>query len=78
MRVTTALAALGALTAPIASAGFIPGADKDGMYWIKSDSIRAAFIPYGAVLAKFLVNDLYGVQRDIIFGFENERQQGCT
>ncbi|KAH7040640.1 diphthamide biosynthesis protein 1 [Microdochium trichocladiopsis] len=41
------------------------------MYWIKSDHIKAAFIPYGASLAKFLINDQYGIERDIVTGFDN-------
>lgn len=72
MRFTAQLAALGASCLPAALAAAAgAGPDENGFYWIKSDSIKAAFIPYGASLAKFLINDQYGIQRDIVTGFDN-------
>ena len=46
-------------------------ADKDGKYWIRSSKIQAAFIPYGASLSSLIVNDRYGVPRDVAAGFDN-------
>ncbi|KAJ3341133.1 hypothetical protein HDU93_005542 [Gonapodya sp. JEL0774] len=46
-------------------------ADENGLYWIKTDKIQLAFIPYGAALTHFLINDKNGIQRDIVAGFDN-------
>ncbi|CAJ2511984.1 Uu.00g076090.m01.CDS01 [Anthostomella pinea] len=74
MRLNTAsLTALGALLLPSVSAqaNGTSGPDKNGMYWIYSEGLSAAFIPYGASIAKLLINDQYGIQRDIVGGFDN-------
>ncbi|KAL6355004.1 hypothetical protein LRP88_12362 [Fusarium phalaenopsidis] len=47
------------------------GPDKDGKYWISGDGIEAAFIPYGASITNLLVNDQYGISRDVVAGFDN-------
>lgn len=64
------VAAAGALLLPLVSADG-PSPDKNGYYWIKSDELEAAFIPYGASLAQLLIHDQYGIQRDIVAGFDN-------
>lgn len=71
MRFATKLAALGAACLPFALAASGTGPDENGMYWIESDQLKLAFIPYGASLSKLLINDQYGVQRDIVVGFDN-------
>ena len=47
------------------------GPDKNGKYWIHSESLSAAFIPYGASISDLLIKDKNGVERDIVAGFEN-------
>ncbi|KAH6886183.1 galactose mutarotase-like domain-containing protein [Thelonectria olida] len=47
------------------------GPDKDGKYWIYGDGIEASFIPYGASISNLLIKDQYGIQRDIVAGFDN-------
>ena len=47
------------------------GPDKDGKYTIVSDGIRAQFIPYGASLTNLFVKDAFGVERDIVLGYDN-------
>jgi aldose 1-epimerase len=47
------------------------GPDKDGKYWIEGDGIRAAFIRYGASVSNFMIQDQYGIERDIVAGFDN-------
>ncbi|KAM0239482.1 hypothetical protein ACHAP5_008338 [Fusarium lateritium] len=47
------------------------GPDKDGKYWLSGDGIKAAFIPYGASITNLLIDDQYGVSRDIVAGFDN-------
>ncbi|KAI8634345.1 aldose-1-epimerase [Xylariaceae sp. FL1651] len=73
MRLNTSLAALGALTLPIASAASntTSGPDENGLYWIYSEGLSAAFIEYGASISRLLINDQYGIQRDIVGGFDN-------
>ncbi|KAK2735481.1 aldose 1-epimerase [Colletotrichum kahawae] len=83
MRSSLLSAAAGAaLLLPAATAQFVgsPGGntstvktspDEDGKYWIFSDHIKAAFIPYGASISNLLINDKYGVPRDIVGGFDN-------
>ncbi|KAK4120881.1 galactose mutarotase-like protein [Parathielavia appendiculata] len=46
-------------------------ADQNGKYWIYGEGIAAAFIPYGASISDLIVNDKYGIPRDIIMGFDN-------
>ncbi|KAI0974837.1 aldose-1-epimerase [Xylaria arbuscula] len=77
MRLNLSLAALGALSLPIASADYATsGPDKDGLYWIRSDGLNAAFIPYGASISRLLINDQYGIQRDVVGGFDNASYYG--
>ncbi|KAJ3539726.1 hypothetical protein NM208_g5368 [Fusarium decemcellulare] len=47
------------------------GPDKDGKYWISGEGIEAAFIPYGASITDLLIDDQYGISRDIIAGYDN-------
>ncbi|KAI3553051.1 aldose 1-epimerase [Colletotrichum abscissum] len=84
MRSTFLPVAVGALLAPATSlAQFVGGSggnttapsslgpDKDGKYWISSEHIKAAFIPYGASVSDFIINDKYGIPRDIVAGWDN-------
>ncbi|KAK7977792.1 aldose 1-epimerase [Apiospora saccharicola] len=75
MHLNTQLVALGASLLPLASAQTYgakgPGPDKDGLYWIKSEGLQAGFITYGASLTHMLVNDQYGIPRDVVAGFDN-------
>jgi len=72
MRLNTSLAALAAISLPIAAADYpTDGPDKDGLYWIRSEGLSAAFIAYGASISRLLINDQYGIQRDIVAGFDN-------
>ncbi|KAL7936024.1 diphthamide biosynthesis protein 1 [Trichoderma chlorosporum] len=57
------------LTASAATAG--SGPDKDGKYWISAKGIEASFIPYGASISNLFINDRYGIQRDLVGGFDN-------
>ena len=45
--------------------------DKDGKYWLFGDGIKAAFIPYGASISDLLIEDQYGITRDVVAGFDN-------
>ena len=47
------------------------GADKDGKYWIYGDGLKAAFIPYGASVSNLMLKDQYGIERDVVGGFDN-------
>jgi len=49
----------------------ILGPDKDGKYWIYGTGISAGFVPYGASISNFLINDKHGIERDIVTGFDN-------
>ncbi|KAG6042227.1 hypothetical protein E4U41_002570 [Claviceps citrina] len=51
--------------------GKTPRPDKDGKYWIYGDGISAAFIAYGASVSNFMVRDRYGIERDIVAGYDN-------
>ncbi|RBQ95435.1 hypothetical protein VDGD_06934 [Verticillium dahliae] len=48
-----------------------PGPDADGKYWISSEHLRAAFVPYGASISDLIVRDRNGVPRDIVAGWDN-------
>jgi aldose 1-epimerase len=48
-----------------------PQPDKNGKYWIKSDSLKAGFVAYGASISDLYINDKYGIQRDIVAGWDN-------
>lgn len=53
-----------------------PAPDKDGKYWIHGDGISAAFIPYGASIANLVFQDQYGIERDLVAGFDNASYYG--
>jgi len=42
----------------------------NGKYQISSEGIRANFIPYGASLSNMFIEDVHGVERDIVLGFD--------
>ncbi|KAG5787018.1 hypothetical protein H9Q69_013910 [Fusarium xylarioides] len=44
--------------------------DEDGKYWIAGDGLEAAFVPYRAAITNLLIDDQYGVSRDIVAGFD--------
>ncbi|WQF81987.1 Putative aldose 1-/Glucose-6-phosphate 1-epimerase, galactose mutarotase-like domain superfamily [Colletotrichum destructivum] len=83
MRFSLLPAAVGALLLPASMAQFVGGPDgntttapaaspdKDGKYWISSNHIKAAFIPYGASISDLIIQDQYGIPRDIVAGFDN-------
>jgi aldose 1-epimerase len=58
------------------NSGNEPHADEDGKYWIYGDGISAAFIAYGASVSNFMVRDQYGIERDIVAGFDNASYYG--
>jgi aldose 1-epimerase len=64
-------ALLWSASAGAAAEDTVPQADKDGKYWIYGSGISAAFVPYGASISNFMINDRYGIQRDIVTGFDN-------
>lgn len=45
--------------------------DSNGKYHISSEGITAYFISYGASLSNLFITDVYGVERDIVLGFDN-------
>ncbi len=45
--------------------------DQDGKYWLYGEGIKAAFIPYGASISNLIINDQYGIPRDLVGGFDN-------
>ncbi|KAG6190266.1 hypothetical protein E4U27_005743 [Claviceps purpurea] len=81
----TRLLALAALAAPRAFAtdthtdthtGKTPQPDKDGKFWIYGHDISASFIAYGASVSNFMVKDQYGIERDVVTGFDNASYYG--
>ncbi|KAL2759399.1 hypothetical protein ACRALDRAFT_2097061 [Sodiomyces alcalophilus JCM 7366] len=48
-----------------------PTPDEDGKYWIYSDHLTAGFVPYGAAISDLIINDQYGIPRDIVAGWDN-------
>jgi len=70
---------MGGVSLLAASIGFLAVAngqtigdpDANGKYWIHAEGISAAFIPYGASITNLLIKDRYGIQRDLIAGFDN-------
>lgn len=52
------------------------GPDVNGKYWIYGTGIKASFIPYGASVSNLIVNDQYGVPRDVVGGFDNASYYG--
>jgi aldose 1-epimerase len=74
MRWNTFLVAAASIALPTVSAkakGNETGPDENGKYWIYGDGIEAAFIPYGASISDLYIKDRYGIQRDIVIGFDN-------
>lgn len=70
MKLTNSLAAvLAAASAVSATSG--SGPDKNGKYWIRAKGIEASFIPYGASISNLFIHDRYGIQRDLVGGFDN-------
>ena len=78
----SSLVSVGALLLPLTAAQFVgsnssnktspvAAPDANGKYWIYGKGIRAAFIPYGASITDLIVKDQYGIERDLILGFEN-------
>ncbi|ODA80971.1 hypothetical protein RJ55_03931 [Drechmeria coniospora] len=53
-----------------------PTPDKDGKFWIHGDGISAAFVPYGASIANLVFRDQFGIQRDLVGGFDNASYYG--
>lgn len=47
------------------------GPDDNGKYTISAEGIRMNFIPYGASASNLFINDTYGIERDVILGFDN-------
>lgn len=72
MRLSARISALGA-SLGLFTAAYADdlGPDADGLYWIKSDDLQLGFIPYGAAVSRLLINDQYGIQRDIVGGWDN-------
>ena len=51
-------------------AGNLGNDPVDGKYTIVAEGIRASFVPYGASVANLFVNDSKGVERDVVYGFD--------
>ncbi|EME83611.1 uncharacterized protein MYCFIDRAFT_47083 [Pseudocercospora fijiensis CIRAD86] len=43
----------------------------NGKYELQSEGIRAHFIPYAASITNLFIEDIHGVERDIVLGFDN-------
>lgn len=73
MKLTTLLGALGALflSSVAAQDNGTAGPDANGKYWLYTENFKASFIPYGASISNLIINDQYGITRDIIGGFDN-------
>lgn len=66
-----------ALLLPLASAqNTTSGPDENGKYWVYGKGISAAFIPYGASISNLIIKDQYGIDRDIVTGFDNASYYG--
>lgn len=48
-----------------------PEPDENGKYWLYGEGISAAFIPYGASISNLIIKDQYGVDRDVVGGYDN-------
>ncbi|KAF2170070.1 hypothetical protein M409DRAFT_64439 [Zasmidium cellare ATCC 36951] len=68
-----ALIALAAL--PLGVIASVPGNGSkvldNGKYEIASEGIRAHFMPYAASITNLFIQDVHGVERDIVLGFDN-------
>lgn len=79
MRSEAVCLTLGALLLPSVYAGSAgncsgseePAPDEDGKYWISSDYLKAGFVPYGAAISDLIIEDQYGIPRDIVAGWDN-------
>ncbi|KAM0455889.1 hypothetical protein ACHAPV_002982 [Trichoderma viride] len=71
-----ALAAASAIPFATGTSSTGDGPDKNGKYWIRAKGIEASFIPYGASISNLFINDRYGVQRDLVGGFDNATYYG--
>lgn len=60
-----------ALLLPLVSGQNSTGPDAAGKYWVYGEGISAAFIPYGASISNLIIKDQYGIDRDIVGGFDN-------
>ncbi|EFW98550.1 aldose 1-epimerase [Grosmannia clavigera kw1407] len=77
MHLPVLLALLGPLAATVtATNSSSTGPDADGKYWIYGTGIRASFIPYGASVSNLLVRDQWGIERDLVGGFDNASYYG--
>lgn len=66
-----------ALLLPLVSAqNSTSGPDENGKYWLKGNGISASFIPYGASVSNLIIKDKFGVDRDIVAGFDNASYYG--
>ncbi|EME45950.1 hypothetical protein DOTSEDRAFT_70077 [Dothistroma septosporum NZE10] len=48
-----------------------PSVLPNGKYEISAEGIRAQFIPYAASITNLFIQDVHGVERDIVLGFDN-------
>ena len=75
MQIKNQLAALAAALAlpalGVAAKDKKPEPDKNGKYWIESKDIKAGFVPYGAAISDLYIKDKYGIERDIVAGWDN-------
>lgn len=60
-----------ALLLPLASSQNTTGPDAAGKYWLYGEGISASFIPYGASISNLIIKDQYGIDRDVVGGFDN-------
>ncbi|KAK3683823.1 aldose 1-epimerase [Podospora appendiculata] len=76
MRLNLLSVAVFLLTTALAGKKTVPDPDVNGKYWINGEGISASFVPYGASISNLLINDQYGIQRDIVTGFDNASYYG--
>lgn len=60
-----------ALLLPLVACQNATGPDSAGKYWVYGEGISASFIPYGASISNLIIKDQYGIDRDIVGGFDN-------
>lgn len=65
------LGAAASVLLPLVSGQNATGPDAAGKYWVYGEGISASFIPYGASISNLIIKDQYGVDRDIVAGFDN-------
>ncbi|KAK3387170.1 aldose 1-epimerase [Podospora didyma] len=71
MRLSMVYSAALLLNTGLVRGASIADPDVNGKYWIYGEGISAAFVPYGASISDLLIKDQYGIQRDIVTGFDN-------